>query len=196
MAEQEILSIYATTMTLTAPDVDLFPPVVSSRLDDIVEAVRTLIAASATFQLATGSATAAAALSRVYHSVVPAGSLTPLCLVPDPLDIRWEIVGTGCVLPFGEIVVQFVEAVGTGRINDSGDVADWDEVAKRLRQVCGAIMDEIVVLGRTPGYMMVRGLSLDGPAWFEAKKRRRLHKKENVPAACGQNMSIRFGAER
>ena len=168
----------------------VFPP--ASRQDRLFEALRSLIAASETFQIATDSADASAATARVHKSVVAIGSTAPLCLVPDLKALQFARVGTGVSMPSGSVTVQFIDLIDGIGVDSGGELIGWPGMASRMRRWVGGVVDDLMALREQPGYVGFRSAELDDEPWVEMRKRRALHLKKVADGHYGQNVTIHF----
>lgn len=142
----------------------------AGNLSKMLSNLRTLVAASSTFQTWTGSADATEALDHVYYLTAPKNASKPLAMVsltPMPSEyFKMHAAGTSNKMHIKSRMLLTV----VDDLNTPADPAD--SYVHYLNHV-GGVLDDMTTLAAQGGYLAVTGVDLLEAPWL-------LHKDEQA----------------
>lgn len=143
------------------------------RRDGLIDAVRALVAASTSFQTATGAEDAAEAAALVHYAGLPDGASRPCCLIHTLEDFGLPRVGQRLSVPHGSVQIAFVGTVDSAEVDAAGGIDDFETALADFNSWVGDAVDEMDALGGAPGYLVVRAIrAADGGEYTEERQRR------------------------
>jgi hypothetical protein len=150
------------------------------------EAMKSLIAASSTFQTMVGAASAAAAKASIYlGAYTPAGAIArPFALVSSVSADRFSKTGLSGWVENGSFKILIERDIAAGYQPDDRQ----NDAELEFRNLIGKLLEEIADLSCQPGYLVLRSIEItDGPYRYESKT--------GQPEVMGCWMAAEWGLE-